>query len=79
MEVNVITLENNREYIIIDTVQIGESKYLFLASETDEFDKCVRKVILKEGKEYLTKLASDEEFEDVMTALNEKHRGNGEN
>lgn len=78
MEVNVITLENGHDYMIVDAIEINNDKYLFLANEDNDIDMCIRKVILKDGKDYLIKLDNDEEFDEVMTAFNNKHLGKGE-
>lgn len=73
IEVNVITLENEKDYEIIDTIKIDEHKYLILSNEEDDNDICVRKVIEKEGKEYITTLDSEEEFENVMKKFYDKY------
>ena len=75
IEVNVITLEDNKEYVIIAAIETENNRYLFLANKNEEFDVCIRKIITKENKEYLVKLDSEEEFEDVMLAFNKKHGG----
>lgn len=74
VEVNVIKLEDGIDYVIIDAIQNENNKYLFLANKNDELDVCIRKIILKDDKEYLVKLDSDEEFEDIMTLFNLKYR-----
>ena len=74
LEVNVIELEDGIKYVIVDAIQDKENKYLFLANKNDETDVCIRKIIIKENKEYLVKLDSDDEFEEVLTLFNIKHR-----
>lgn len=66
IDVNYITLENGREYIIIGALENKENKYLYLVNENDKLDICLRKVILENDKEVLTKLENEEEFEEVM-------------
>lgn len=77
MEVNVITLENEKDYIIIDTIEFNSNKYLFLSNKEDENDMCVRKIILKENKEYLIKLDSENELEEVLNIFTTKYKGEG--
>lgn len=72
MEIDVIKLEDNIEYAIFDTIETESNKYLFLGNIQNYDDICIRKIIVKDGKEYLRKL-EDEEFEEVMTLFNEKH------
>lgn len=73
VEVNVITLENEKDYEIIDTIKINDNKYLILSNEVDDYDICVRKIIMKDNKEHITKLDSKEEFEEVMTTFYQKY------
>ena len=73
LEVNVIELEDGLSYVIVDAIQNENNKYLFLANVDDENDICVRKIILKESKEYLSKLSNDDELEEALTLFNIKH------
>ena len=73
IEVNVITLENNRDYEIIDTIKIDDNRYLILSNEEDDNDICVRKIIVDANREYITKLDSKEELEEVMTNFYNKY------
>ncbi len=76
IDVNVITLENGKEYIITDTiVSDDQNKYLFLVNKIDNNDIMLRKIITKDDGEYITKLDNEDEFEEVMTLFVNKHRG----
>ena len=78
MEVNTIILENNKSYIILDTISYQNNEYLVLANELDNTDIALRKVIKKEdNKEYLVKLDSEEEFDEVITLFNENNNNGG--
>ncbi len=79
IDVNVITLEDNLEYMIINTIVKNNNKYVFLANVDDEKKICIRKVISEDGKEYLVKLDSDEEFAEVLTEFNDKYNKEREN
>jgi len=72
IDVNYITLENGREYIIIGALENKENKYLYLVNENDSLDMCIRKVIVENNKEVLTKLENEEEFEDIMDLFHEE-------
>jgi len=74
MEVNVVTLENNKDYIIIDTIEFNDNKYLFLSNKDDENNMCVRKIITKD-REYLTKLDNQNELEEVLNIFATKYKG----
>lgn len=77
IDVNVITLEDNQSYIIIDTLIDKDNKYLFLVQEQDEKVTCIRKIIKENNKEFLVKLDNEEEFEEILTLFNDKHRKEG--
>ena len=78
IEINIITLENNKDYEIIDTIVNNNEKYLILSNENDDFDICVRKILAKEDREYLVKLDTENEFNEVMTIFYTKYNKEGE-
>lgn len=78
IEINIITLENNKDYEIIDTIVYNNEKYLILSNENDDFDICVRKILAKEDREYLVKLDTENEFNEVMTIFYTKYNKEGE-
>ncbi len=75
MNIDVIKLENGKEYGIIDTLTHNNSNYLVLVNILDNNDFCVRKVIEKEGREVIIKLNNQNEFEEIMEMFYNKHRG----
>ena len=80
MEVNVITLENGKDYIIIDAIEDEGNKYLILVNENDEEDMCIRKIKVKDNKEYLIRLNEEDEFDRILAKFYLKFTGkDGEN
>ncbi len=79
MEINIIKLEDNKNYLTIETVINGDNKYLFLVEEGSKNNICIRKVIKKDDLEYLVKLENEEEFDEVFTAFFNKYKGEKEN
>lgn len=75
MDIDIITLDNNLKYMVIDTILNENNKYLVLINNEDEQDIVIRKVIKKEDREYLIKLDSEDEFEEVMSIFYDKHKG----
>ena len=65
-DVEVITLDDNIDYNVIDRKDLNGFTYLLLANVNDETDICVRKEIKKNDKEYIAMLSSDEELENVL-------------
>ena len=82
INVNVIKLEDDKEYLIIDVLKVLDNNYLILATEKYDIadnDIRVRRVINQDGKDYLVKLDSEEELKSVLKAFYDKHNGKGEN
>lgn len=75
IEIDILTLENNQEYRILETIMNNDNKYLILANKDDDEDIVVRKVINKEDGEYVVKLDNNDEFEEIMYLFAEKHKG----
>lgn len=73
MDLYQMTLEDGHEYYIIDTILNKENKYLVFNNELGEYT--VRKVVLHDQKEMLTKLDNREEYDEVMMLFYQKHKG----
>lgn len=52
-EIEVVTLEDNLDYVILTEVSIDSNKYMVLSREDDPNVVVVRKVIIEDGNEYL--------------------------
>ena len=65
-EYNVVTLENGIEYTEIYKVSDNNTDYVVLSNLDNPKDFCIRKVIQKDGEDYIVKLDSDEEFDRVL-------------
>lgn len=66
VKVQVEVLDNGNEYLPIKKTIINSVEYLFLVNIKDSSDKCIRKVVIKDGEEYLSMLETEQEFETVM-------------
>ena len=58
-EIEVVTLEDNLDYVILTEVSIYSNKYMVLSREEDPNVVVVRKVIIEDGNEYLTKVNTE--------------------
>ena len=65
-EIEVITLEDNKDYNVIDKLEQNGFTYLLLANTEDDTDICVRKEVAKGEKTYIAMLSSDEELDSVL-------------
>ncbi len=60
MNVEYVVLDN-KEYIIIDKLNINGNKYYILSTENNK-DVCLRKEMMKDNESYLVGLDNEEEF-----------------
>ena len=74
VEVSIITLDNGKNYEIIDKIKDNDQTYLFLINENDENDKCIRKQVIENDKEILYQLNEDE-FKIVLEKFMKKYKG----
>ena len=72
--VEVITLENGLDFMVLDEIASGNVTYVYLANVDDERDTCVRKVTKENGKEMLNGLDSKEELEKALLLFAKKHK-----
>ena len=72
--VEIITLENGLDFMVIDEIASGAITYVYLANVDDERDTCVRKVTKENGKEMLNGLDSKEELEKALLLFAKKHK-----
>lgn len=62
-EIEVVTLEDNLDYVILTEVNIDSNKYMVLSREDDPNVVAVRKVIIEDDNGYLTKVNTEIENE----------------
>ena len=62
---DVVLLENNEEYNVVNSVTYKEEKYILLSNTTNQKDICVRKLKKENNKEYICRL-KDEELNEVL-------------
>jgi len=69
-EMEIVTLEDDNNYIIIDTID----KYVYLASEDDKEYFGIRKIELENGEEYFSALDNEEEFNKALSLFTNKFK-----
>lgn len=70
-ELEYITLENGKDYFIIDEITENDVTYLYLTNENDENDFCIRKM----GKDNeVIRLDNDIEFDKALLYFTKKHK-----
>ena len=75
MILDFVTLEDNKSYAVIETIEYKDNRYVVFANEEDPSIITVRKVISEEGKEYFVKLDTEEEFDELMIYYNNIKNG----
>ncbi len=70
VEVEVIVLEDGKEYIILDKIQ-GSQKYIYFASKEDYTVFFPRKIILVDDREMIAGI-NDEEYEEAILLYKDK-------
>lgn len=71
-EYNVITLENGIEYTEIFRLDNEGNTYIVLSNLDNPEDFCIRKLIIKDGEDYIVGLENEEEFNKVFKIFGEK-------
>ena len=59
-------LDDNIEYVVVDTAIIDGNKYIFFANINDEKDICFKKLISENGEDYFTGLDDENELNKVI-------------
>lgn len=70
----VVTLEDNRDYIVLDTINIDGIKYIYMVLATSEKEKsvCIRKLV--DNEENIAGLDTEEEYKKALDAYIEKYK-----
>ena len=73
-EIEVVTLENGLDYMVIDEIPNGSVTYVYLANVDDEKDTCIRKVTEVDGEDIINGLDSEDEFNKALLLFTKKHK-----
>ena len=72
--IEVVTLEDGKEYMVTAELEINNIKYLFLTNEDDVADFCLRKINTINNNEYLVGLNDKEEVIKVLQEFTNKFK-----
>lgn len=70
-ECNVVTL-NGTEYTEIEKLEKSGNTYVVLSNLDNPTDFCIKKLIEKDGENYITGLENEEEFNEILKLLDMK-------
>ena len=72
---DVITLNNNWKYIVVDKININNQNYLFLINEDDNLNNvAIVKEQVKDNICYLENIDSETEFDEIIKVLSLNHK-----
>ncbi len=77
MDIDIVTLEDGKEYEVIDAISNKGNNYLVLLNKMADKNFCLRKVLKEDNEEYMVKLDNKNEFTEVMELFYSKHKGDG--
>lgn len=63
VEVNIVEMDDGRQYLELKKFSVGENTYLFFVNSTNPKDAFFRKLVVKDGKEYLFGIQDDDEYD----------------
>lgn len=72
--IEVVTLEDGKDYMVTAELDINNIKYLFLTNEDDVADFCLRKINTINNNEYLVGLNDKEEVIKVLQEFTNKFK-----
>ena len=72
--IEVVTLEDGKDYMVTAELEINNIKYLFFTNEDDVADFCLRKINTINNNEYLVGLNDKEEVIKVLQEFTNKFK-----
>ncbi len=72
--IEVVTLEDGKDYMVTAELEINNIKYLFLTNEDDVADFCLRKINTINNNEYLVGLNDKEEVIKILQEFTNKFK-----
>ena len=72
--IEVVTLEDGKDYMVTAELEINNIKYLFLTNEDDVADFCLRKINTINNNEYIDGLNDKEEVIKVLQEFTNKFK-----
>ncbi len=74
-ELDFVTLEDGKQYAIIDEITENNITYVYLSNISNETDFCIRKVKEEPKGKMLTGLKDDAEFDQALIYYANKNNG----
>lgn len=66
-EVDVVSLEDGNDYIILGETTLNNEKYVLLSQEEDETKICIRKIVYIDNEEYFETVEDNNLVKNIMS------------
>lgn len=73
IDVNTMILENGVEYTEVDTLVYNNNRYVLLSNIGNVKDSCIRKIVIENNIEYVSRLDDDNEFDTILNLFMKKN------
>lgn len=73
IDVNTMILENGIEYTEVDTLVYNNNRYVLLSNISNVKDSCIRKIVIENNEEYISRLDDDNEFDIILNLFMKKN------
>lgn len=65
---------DDKKYLVVDTIEANNAKYVYFVDDDDDTDFFVRKEVTENEEEFLIGLDDDQEYDKAMNLFIEKHK-----
>lgn len=65
---------DDKKYLVVDTIEANNVKYVYFVDDDDDTDFFVRKEVTENEEKFLIGLDNDQEYDNAMNLFIEKHK-----
>ena len=65
---------DDKKYLVVDTIEANNVKYVYFVDDDDDNDFFVRKEVTENEEKFLIGLDGDQEYDKAMNLFIEKHK-----
>mgnify|MGYP004501933857 FL=1 len=65
---------DDKKYLVVDTIEANNVKYVYFVDDDDDTDFFVRKEVTENEEKFLIGLDDDQEYDKAMNLFIEKHK-----
>lgn len=72
-KIRIVTLEDDKDYQVVDAINYKNTEYLLLSKVNNNKEICIRKILIEDNEEYISRLKK-EEFNIIVNMFVEKNK-----